>query len=99
MISAGNEDGNNWRKMLRFLKEACPIIEDQGCGGEVDTEGVVRPPFVFISDRDKGLKPHLRVPKLSTIVDTRIFYHIYWKNFRIPIFSSGILKFCSGLFI
>ena len=60
MISAGNEDGNNWRKMLRLLKEACPIIEEQGCGGEVDTEGVVRPPFVFISDRDKGLKPALK---------------------------------------
>jgi hypothetical protein len=44
-------------------------------------------------------KHHLRVPKLSTIVDTRIFYHIYWKNFRIPIFSSGFLKFCSGLYI
>jgi hypothetical protein len=61
MISAGNEDGNNWQKMLRFLlKEACPIIEDQGCGGEVDTEGVERPLFVFISDRDKGLKPALK---------------------------------------
>ena len=42
---------------------------------------------------------HQRVPKLCTIVDTRIFYHIYWKIFSIPIFSSGFLKFCSGLFI
>ena len=46
-----------------------------------------------------SLELHLRVPKLSTIVDTRIFYHSYWKNFRIPIFSSGFLKFFSGLFI
>ena len=60
MISAGIEDGKNWQKMLRLLKEACPIIEDQGCGGKVDTEGVVRPPFVFISNRDKGLKPALK---------------------------------------
>jgi hypothetical protein len=42
---------------------------------------------------------HLRVPKLSTIVDTRIFSHMYWKNFRIPKCSSGFLKFCSGLLI
>jgi hypothetical protein len=41
---------------------------------------------------------HLRVPKLSTIVDTRIFSHIYLNIFRIPEFVSGFLKFCSGLF-
>jgi MULE transposase domain/SWIM zinc finger len=59
MISAGNEDGDTWKKMLQLLKEACPIIDDQGYG-DTDTDGVVRPPFLFISDRDKGLKPALK---------------------------------------
>ena len=59
MISAGNENGDTWQKMLRLLKEACPIISNQGYG-DVETDGVVRPPFLFISDRDKGLKPALK---------------------------------------
>jgi hypothetical protein len=59
MISAGNEDGDTWKKMLLLLKEACPIIDDQGYG-DTDTDGIVRPPFLFISDRDKGLKPALK---------------------------------------
>jgi hypothetical protein len=59
MISAGNEDGDTWKTMLQLLKEACPIINDQGYG-DTDTDGVVRPPFLFISDRDKGLKPALK---------------------------------------
>ena len=60
MISAGNEDGDTWQKMLGLLKEACPIISTQG-DGDVDNDGVVRPPFMFISDRDKGLKPALKL--------------------------------------
>ncbi|KAI2496344.1 MULE transposase domain [Fragilaria crotonensis] len=59
MISAGNEDGATWKKMLELLKKACPIIDDQGYG-DTDTDGVVRPPFLFISDRDKGLKEALK---------------------------------------
>ncbi|KAI2505523.1 MULE transposase domain [Fragilaria crotonensis] len=59
MISAGNEDGALWRKMLRYLKKACPIIGEQ-VYGNVDVDGVARPPFLFISDRDKGLKPALK---------------------------------------
>ena len=59
MISAGNEDGASWRKMLRYLKKACPIIGEQ-VYGNVDVDGVARPPFLFISDRDKGLKPALK---------------------------------------
>ncbi len=42
---------------------------------------------------------HLRVAKLSTIVNTSFFSHTYVKNFRIPEFSSGFLKFNSGLFV
>jgi hypothetical protein len=58
MLSSGNENGDTWQKILCLLKEACPIISNQGYG-DVDTDGVVRPPFLFISDRDKGLKPAL----------------------------------------
>jgi hypothetical protein len=59
MISAGNEDGDTWKMMLQLLKEACPIINNQGYG-DTDTDGIVRPQFLFISDRDKGLKPVLK---------------------------------------
>jgi hypothetical protein len=58
MICAGNKFGATWKKMLELLKKACPIIDDQGYG-DTDTDGVVRPAFLFISDRDKGLKEEL----------------------------------------
>ena len=45
MISSGNEDGATWTKMLRLLKQASPILSGRS--------------FVFISDRDKGLKAAL----------------------------------------
>ena len=41
---------------------------------------------------------HLRVQKLSTIVNIRFFSHAYVKKFRIPDSRSGFLKFSSGLF-
>ena len=43
-ISAGNEDGATWQKMLRFLKKVRPIIGEQ-VNGNVDVDGVARPPF------------------------------------------------------
>jgi hypothetical protein len=49
MIAAGNEDKETWIKMLRLLKQACPIISTPERG-----------PFIFVSDRDKGLKPALK---------------------------------------
>ena len=60
MLCAGNENRDTSQKMLCLLKESCPIISNQGYGN-VDTDGVVRPPFLFISDRDKGLKQALTV--------------------------------------
>jgi hypothetical protein len=61
MIAAGNEDGATWRKMLMLLKEACPILSQQGFEDDSHVDGSdYRYPFSFISDRDKGLKPALR---------------------------------------
>jgi hypothetical protein len=60
MISSGNEDRVNWRKMLTALKKACPLIDEQGHGTLTDADGVVMTMFLFVSDRDKGLKPSLR---------------------------------------
>jgi hypothetical protein len=56
MISSGNEDRTTWTKMLTLLKQACPIICKQGfpCGQFNRTH------FLFISHRDKGLKPALK---------------------------------------
>ena len=49
MIATGNEDKKNWTKMLRRLQQAFPIISE--------TQDY---PFMFVSDRDKGLKPALQ---------------------------------------
>ena len=55
IISAGIEDVETcWTKMLNYLKEACPIIFEQGFN-ECDDEEIQHP-FLFISDRDEGLK-------------------------------------------
>jgi hypothetical protein len=35
MISAGNEDGETWTTMFNYLKEACPIISEQGFSASV----------------------------------------------------------------
>ena len=67
LISKWNEDGNAWTRTLTLLKEACPILESQGFVPDVVT-GVEYPraysdyrhPFIFVSDRDKGLKPALQ---------------------------------------
>ena len=67
MISSGNEDGETWTRMLCHLKEAFPILSQQGIqqgsvpqivDGELSADFLH--PFVFMSDRDKGLKPALR---------------------------------------
>ena len=59
MIAAGNEDGETWIQMLTYLKEACPIICQQGGAHQPmadDNAQLCETPFVFVSDRDKGLK-------------------------------------------
>ena len=91
MISMGNEDGPTSTKMLKLLKEACPIICEQGvdprvnhdrreeenandasiCDESLDLSvndgdeeeynaNRRRTKFIFISDRDKGLKEALK---------------------------------------
>ena len=62
MIAAGNENRETWVQMLTYLKEACPIVSQQGrqlrmvndhapvCETSFETS------FVFVSDRNKGLK-------------------------------------------
>jgi ribosomal protein L32 len=66
MISSGNEDRKTWTKMLGLLKEACPIITQQGFSAVHGKEDAAAPPqaertqFLFVSDRDKGLKPALK---------------------------------------
>jgi hypothetical protein len=67
MICTGNEDGPTWTRRLGHLREACPILLEQGFEGgsviygEIDREmdEECDHPFVFMSDRDKGLKPAL----------------------------------------
>ncbi len=59
MIAAGNEDRETWVQMLTYLKEACPIICQQGGAHQTmadDNAQLRETPFVFMSDRDKGLK-------------------------------------------
>jgi hypothetical protein len=60
MISSGNEDRDNWHKMLTNLKEACPLIAEQGSESIADGDGVEKRMFLFVSDCGKGLKPALR---------------------------------------
>jgi hypothetical protein len=60
MISGGCDDRENWRKKLTKLKEACPLIDEQGHGILTDADGVGRTMFLLVADRDKGLKPALR---------------------------------------
>jgi hypothetical protein len=60
MKSTENENGDTWQKMLCLLKEACPIVSYK-VNADVDTDGVVRSPFLLILDHDKGLKPAMRV--------------------------------------
>jgi MULE transposase domain len=61
MISSGNEDRKTWTKMLTLLTQACHIICKQGfpCG-QFNRKYADRTQFLFISDRDKGLKPALK---------------------------------------
>ena len=66
MLARGNEDGSTWMSFLTLLKEASPILSTQGFHDSV--EGMEFPrtfldyrhPFLFVSDRDKGLKPVLQ---------------------------------------
>ena len=56
MISNGDEDRENWRKMLTKLKEACPLIDEQRHGTLADADGVGKTMFfLLVSDRDKAL--------------------------------------------
>ena len=62
MLARGNEDGSTWTKFLTLLKEACPILSTQGFHDSVEGRHFpgafldYRHSFVFMSDRDKGLK-------------------------------------------
>ena len=65
MIATGNEDRMSWTKMLGLLKQACPLISEQGFHRNVNVEDISvephqRSPFIFVSNRDKGLKPALK---------------------------------------
>ena len=65
MISHGNENLANWTKMLLHLREAFPIVSD-----------VNRlHPFVFVSDRCKGLKQSLH-EIFPNNVETSCAFHI-----------------------
>ena len=49
--------------MLTLLKEACPILIEQGLNAQQqqgDGAAFRGRSFVFVSDRDKGLKPALK---------------------------------------
>ena len=59
MISSGNEDRATWTKMLTLLKDAFPILVEHGFHG-MEATPLCECPFVFVSDRDKGLKPALK---------------------------------------
>jgi hypothetical protein len=50
LISCDNENKETWSTFLTKLHEACPIISQE-------KNNIY--PFIFISDRDKGLKPAL----------------------------------------
>ena len=54
LIASGNEDQSTWAKMLSLLKEANPILAVQGFEGDDAVHH--KSQFVFVSDRDKGLK-------------------------------------------
>jgi len=58
MISNGNEDRQSWTTFLQLLKEAFPTIIEQGYNNHNGGEEIEFP-FIFISDRDKGLQPAL----------------------------------------
>jgi hypothetical protein len=47
-------------RSLTKLKEACPLINEQGRGTHTNADGVGRTMLLFVSDRDKRLKPALR---------------------------------------
>jgi hypothetical protein len=63
MIATGNEYRRTWVRMLTYLKDACPIISQQGQGEGLDGASLPKTcasnratSFLFVSDRDKGLK-------------------------------------------
>jgi hypothetical protein len=67
LISSGNEDLATWTKMLTLLKEACPLIASTDAWHAEERESYFHSDhhseflrFVFISDRDKGLKAALK---------------------------------------
>ena len=62
LISSGNEDRAMWTKMLTLLKEASPIlIAEQGLDDHQGKDAAFcGHSFVFVSDRDKSLKPALK---------------------------------------
>ena len=65
LFSSGNEDKRTWTKFLNLLKQAFPVITDP------DRQH----PFVFISDRDKGLMQSLK-EVFPNNLETNCAYHI-----------------------
>jgi hypothetical protein len=45
---------------LTNLKEACPLINEQGHGTLTGADGVIKTIFLFVSVSDKRLKPAIR---------------------------------------
>jgi hypothetical protein len=64
MIANGNEDNDRWTKTLCLvLKQACPIISEQGFSQDDRSKTASmngQRPFIFVSNRDKGLKLALK---------------------------------------
>ncbi|KAI2506926.1 MULE transposase domain [Fragilaria crotonensis] len=52
LLSSGNEDRETWTHFLTTLKQACPSLCERDATTELN-------PFIFISDRDKGLQQAL----------------------------------------
>ncbi len=88
------DETRSWATQLATIKETTDSTRNDYSFKNSTQSDLVR----WASQMGRLHSKHLRVLKLSTVVDTRIFSHIYLNIFRIPEFSSGFLKFCSGLF-
>ena len=77
VFAAGNEDRETWVQMLTYLKEACPIVSQHGRQGMLDDRAPARETsfetsFVFVSDRDKGLKEAVKQVFPMSECDTKL---------------------------
>ncbi len=74
MIAEGNEDRMTWIRMLAYLKEACPIVSRQGRRQDlVDNDALLcAMSFVFVSDRDKGLKEAVKQVSCAQLIQVNV---------------------------